>query len=236
MSADRRLPRGVTVSEGARASGTAVFVIRTARSDKAASDRRPTATKAATPAGTLVPPASRRPPASPAAKTQPPPPMSTPAERSSSAKRPARRRPVHRRAWAQGTAAAVFLAVIVSASLAIEPAPHARAAPTGATPPTRPPAKIRPSAPPAVELSGSGTGTTRAFVAAGGLAVLTARYGGSSSFSAEIDTPTGQTVSPRLEGGGPYVGSVGTNLQPGAYVVKVAADGPWSVTITEPRD
>ncbi len=112
--------------------------------------------------------------------------------------------------------------------------PAAPATPAGgaAAAPAKPvaPAPIAP-----IQLSGTGQQATSPFTVTSGLAIITAACNCSGNFSIELLDSTGQTKDVAVNVIGSYSGSVGEGLDAGAYSLKISADAPWTVTITQPR-
>jgi len=61
-------------------------------------------------------------------------------------------------------------------------------------------------------------------------------YDGSDNFAVVIVSGTGQTVDLAVDVVGAYRGTVSAGLNPGHYTLIIAASGPWSITITQPRN
>lgn len=87
-----------------------------------------------------------------------------------------------------------------------------------------------------IVLTGSGQTATQPFRVLGGLTILAATCQCSENFSVEIDTSGGSSVDIPINVIGSYTGSVAEGLKGGAYILNVQADGPWRVTVTQPRN
>jgi len=91
------------------------------------------------------------------------------------------------------------------------------------------------AAAPLITLTGTGPGTPT-FTAAGGLTVVTARYGGTDNFSVQILDSSGQSVDLPINTIGAYSGTVGEGLNAGSYRLNVNASTDWTITIMQPRN
>ena len=86
-----------------------------------------------------------------------------------------------------------------------------------------------------VEFDGEGVSVTDEIDISGGLTVIDATHTGSSTFTVQF-VPAEDGVDYRLlEHTGAFDGSTGAFVEEGTYVVYVDADGPWDLTVRQPR-
>lgn len=94
-----------------------------------------------------------------------------------------------------------------------------------------PPAQAAP-----IHFSGSGQQATTPFTVTSGLAVISAKYSGTSNFAITVNKSSGTMVDIPINVIGSYSGSVFEGFAAGSYVLSVTGTtGSWSVTITQPR-
>lgn len=117
------------------------------------------------------------------------------------------------------------------------PAPATTPAPAASIPKAAPSPAAAPggSSPAAIHLSGSGQTATKPFSAAGGLAIFTAQCSCQGNFSMEVDDSNGNQVDIPINVVGSYTGSVSEQLSAANYILKIDADAPWVVDVTQPR-
>jgi hypothetical protein len=92
-----------------------------------------------------------------------------------------------------------------------------------------------PSASAAQTLTGSATTVTKAFTVTDGLAVFRLRHRGEGSFIVDLLTGRGRTVDNFTDHVGGFDGVTGQGLRAGRYRFRIEADGPWAITIEQPR-
>lgn len=111
--------------------------------------------------------------------------------------------------------------------------PATTKAPKTTAPPTTPTTTAPDPAP--IALSGPGQQVSKINVTAG-LAIFTATHAGAGSFAVELLGATGDLRDVAINVIGAYSGSVGEGLGAGDYQVQVHSDGPWKITVTQPRN
>lgn len=92
-----------------------------------------------------------------------------------------------------------------------------------------------PTAIPDIALTGSGQTATQAFSVVGGLTVFKAHCGCGGNFNVEIDDSNGQMKDIPVNVIGAYTGAVAEGLDAGSYILKIGADAPWTITVSQPR-
>lgn len=123
-----------------------------------------------------------------------------------------------------------------------EPTPKATSEPTPevtpeATPEPTPESIPAQSEPETFDLSGSGPEATSTFKLEKGLSIFTMTYTGSSNFIVWLmDANTGQNVELLANAIGSFDGSRSVGVKSdGDYILNIQADGPWQVTVEQPR-
>ncbi len=93
------------------------------------------------------------------------------------------------------------------------------------------------SAPPVpITLSGSGQQATQQFTLQQGLSVFTMQNSGQSNFIVHLLNSSGNTVEGLANVIGSFSGSQAVKISvQGSYLLNVDSDGPWTITITQPR-
>ena len=89
--------------------------------------------------------------------------------------------------------------------------------------------------------SGSTSTTTSAFTAPGGLGVFSGKCECQATFGVTVLDSTGTTTAIPINSqgenlSGSFSGSVGTSLPQGSYTLKVAAKGPWTLSVSFPTN
>lgn len=167
---------------------------------------------------------------------------------------PPRKRPWWKRWWVIVIAALLVLGVVAtaasgpdeqsdlagSASTTTEPTEVTSStaeATTTARPTTTAPTttKPSPSQPADQTLSGRGQTATTGFGVEGGLTVFRMKHQGSSNFQVELLNEGGDTVEYLANVIGRYDGATAAGIDRGRYTLQINADGPWSVTVQQPR-
>lgn len=86
-----------------------------------------------------------------------------------------------------------------------------------------------------ISLSGSGQQATDQFELESGLAIFSMTHQGQGNFAVELLDEGGETVDLPANVIGSFDGSSAFGAVAGTYLLDVTADGPWSVTINQPR-
>lgn len=86
-----------------------------------------------------------------------------------------------------------------------------------------------------IRFAGRGATTTKPFLLAGGLIVVSAEHPGSGRFRVEILNRQGHPQRVLFLATGRYRGSTGMGLGGGIYRLAVSAATPWTVRIDQPR-
>jgi hypothetical protein len=87
-----------------------------------------------------------------------------------------------------------------------------------------------------IRFAGQQATKTEPFLLAGGLTMVGAEHRGRGSFRVEILTNEGEPQRILFLASGRYRGSTGLGLPGGIYRLTVAADAPWKLEITQPRN
>jgi hypothetical protein len=86
-----------------------------------------------------------------------------------------------------------------------------------------------------ITLSGTGQQATEAFELEAGLVIATLSHQGQGHFGVTLLDETGQMADLFANAIGPFDGSTAYGAAGGTYLLDVQADGPWTVTIEQPR-
>ena len=112
-------------------------------------------------------------------------------------------------------------------------APSSEAAESGQGDPA--PAEVSEPDPQPITLSGTGQQATEAFELEGGLVIATSVHQGQGYFGPRLLDEAGQPVDLLANGVGPLEASTAFGAGAGTHVVDVQADGPWTITLEQPR-
>jgi hypothetical protein len=138
-----------------------------------------------------------------------------------------------------GVALAVAAAAAGGAVLVSRHDGQARSARASTIGPTAPPSTAAALPSPVggpLTISGTGSGTSQPFHLAGGLAVFHLTQQGSQDFTVSLQTRLGKYVVGLMRTtDGAQQGARAVGVAAGAYVLFVATDGPWTVTVEQPR-
>jgi hypothetical protein len=119
---------------------------------------------------------------------------------------------------------------------ALPPAPTWPPAAPTATPVPPPAPTATPIPPPAGQtLSGQGQQATQTFQLVGGLAIFRMTHSGSSNFAIWLMNDRGERVELLVNEIGSFHGAKAVGVDTGNYLLDITADGPWTVTIEQPR-
>lgn len=88
---------------------------------------------------------------------------------------------------------------------------------------------------PSQTLQGTGKEATGEVNVTGGLTIFRMHHDGARNFVVELVDPTGRTVELLANVIGDYDGSTGSAVESGRYTFRVDADGPWVITVEQPR-
>ncbi len=129
----------------------------------------------------------------------------------------------------------VLLATHTKTTVVRRPTARPSALTNAATATATAPGVARPAAP--SHLGGTGPGSSAPFTVTSGLAVFSGTCACTKSFSASLIDAGGRTQGVILSSAaGRFTGSFGKLVHAGAYTLKVGADGPWSVDVSQPRN
>jgi hypothetical protein len=92
-----------------------------------------------------------------------------------------------------------------------------------------------PTAAPAKRFNGRGDSRTPPFDLVGGMTIFRSTHQGTELFVLRLFDSKGQQIRVLANQTGKYDGSIGVGAPAGAFTIEITADGPWSITVEQPR-